>query len=73
MTTYLAKTKLDKLTSWLDDNGFAHRPGKGQHQALQIHVENDGWQVLYFKNDAPNHLKVGEKLSGLIERFLREA
>ena len=63
MTTYLAKTKLDKLKSWLDDNGFAYRPGKGQYQALQIHIEND----------APNHLKVGEKLSGLIERFLREA
>lgn len=71
MTTFLAKCKLEAFKSWLDDMGFAHRLGKGEWQALQVFVEESGWQPLYFKKDAPNHLKVSDGLIGLVQRFLR--
>ena len=72
MTTFLAKSKLEAFKAWLDDNGFAHRPGKGEWQALQVLIEEDGWQILYLKKDTPNHLRVSEGLAGLVARFLRE-
>ena len=70
MSVHLAKSKLDSFKTWLDDNGFAHRPGKGEWQALQVKLETDGWQILYATKATPNHLKVGEKLEGLVTRFL---
>lgn len=67
----LHKTKLEAFKVWLDDQNIAHRPGRGDWQALQVHHPLHGWQVLYERAEMPEHLTVAQKLVGLVWQFIR--
>lgn len=66
-------TKLEAFKEWLNDNGMAYRPGKGPFQALQVQTATSGWQVIYSRNDMPEHYTIGDKLTPLVRRFLNES
>ena len=66
----LHKTKLEEFKAWLNDEGLAHRPGKGEWQALQVQTPDAGWQVVFLKASMPEHFSVNEKLMPLVRRFI---
>lgn len=65
-------SKLEAFKSWLNDNGIAHRPGKGDYQVLQVITTNHGWQVVFKRNNMPEHYTVNEKLLPLVRQFTKE-
>ncbi len=65
--------KLDAFKHWLDENGFAYRAGKGEYQVLQVQTDRDGWQVIFRRNDMPEHYSVNDKLMYLVQRFLGDS
>lgn len=63
---------LDTFKTWLDVKGIAYRPGKGEYQVLQVLTRYHGWQVVYRRNDMPEHYTINNGLKGLVRLFLRE-
>lgn len=66
----LHKTKLEAFKLWLDSHGIAHRPGKGDYQALQVLSPESGWQVVFTKNEMPEHYTVNAKLVPIVRNFI---
>jgi hypothetical protein len=64
---------LDSFKEWLNGEGIAHRPGKGQYQALQVLTPNHGWQCIHSRLDMPEHYTVQDKLMQLVRSFLADA
>ena len=65
----LHKTKLEEFKEWLNDQGIAHRPGKGDYQVLQVLTDSHGWQVVFAKNEMPEHFTVNKALMPLLSQF----
>lgn len=68
----LAIKKLPLLLEWLDQQDIPHRDGKGPYQVRQIYVEGAGYQVIFSRLDAKEHLSYNTKLEALIRRFISE-
>ena len=66
----LHKNKLESFKSWLDNEGFAHRPGNGDWQVLQVLTVDSGWQVVFERMSMPEHFTVNEKLMPTVNRFI---
>lgn len=66
----LHKSKLDEFQLWCRANNIATRPGKGDYQVLQVLTPRSGWQVVFRKNDMPEHLTVNAALEPLVREFI---
>jgi len=62
-------SKLEKFKDYLNDQGIAYRAGKGEYQVLQAKTEL-GWQVIFKRNDMPEHYSINDKLVGIVREFL---
>lgn len=67
----LHQSKLEAFKTWLDSIGHAHRPGGGKYQVLQVQW-GTGWQAIYKRERAEEHLSVPEPLVALVRRFINE-
>ena len=67
----LHKDKLQEFTDYLDLKGIPHRPGKGPYQVLQVMTPNDGWQVVFSKNDMPEHFTVNQALLPIVRAYIK--
>jgi hypothetical protein len=70
-TALLHQNKLEDFKTWLDSIGRAHRPGGGNYQVLQVQW-GTGWQAIYKRANAEEHLSVPHPLVPLVRRFVRE-
>jgi hypothetical protein len=68
----LHKDKLEGFKKWLNDSGIAHRPGKGDYQVLQVLTPKSGWQVIFKRNDMPEHFSINDKLLPVVQSYLSE-
>jgi hypothetical protein len=69
MEAYLLRALLSTFTDWLDSQSIAHRPGKGEYQALQV-KRPSGWEILYSSPNYPDHYKAGStQLAELVREF----
>ena len=66
----LHKNKLDAFKGFLDSEGIAYRPGKGDYQELQILTKKFGWQCVFNRLDMPEHFTIQDKLYPLVRRFI---
>lgn len=67
----LHKTKLQEFKKFLDAEGIAYRPGKGDYQVLQVEHPEHGWVVIYEKLHSPEHFSIPWKMVGLVEKFIK--
>ena len=66
----LHKTHLEEFKQFLRDEAHvAYRDGKGQFQVLQVQTPENGWQVVFSKNNMPEHYSVNSKLMPLVNLF----
>jgi len=65
----LHKSKMPMFKTYLDSKGIAHRPGSGTCQELQVLTPKSGWQCVYNKFDAPEHLYIQDALMPVIKAF----
>ncbi len=68
----LHKSKLAIFIEWLDANGVAHRPPRGDYQVLQIKMHNFVWMCIFDRDVAPEHYTNDRRLNVLIRRFIKE-
>jgi len=68
----LKKCHLELFKAWLDKEGVAYRPGKGEYQVLQVFTPTDGFQVLFIKKGYEEYYTHNEKLQPTITRFYNE-
>jgi hypothetical protein len=66
----LHASKLEDFKVWLDSYGYAHRPGKGPSQVLQVETPHAGWQCIHSRQGTPDHFVVQQKLEPLVRDFL---
>jgi len=66
-------SKLDAFKSWLDKEGIAHRPARGDYQVLQVCKDGKHWNCVYSRHDMPEHYKTDKHLDNLVIKFTREA
>lgn len=67
--TTLHVSRLEAFKRWLEQQGIAYRPGKGDFQMLQVLTEEHGWQCVFRRLDMPEHYTVQDKLMPLVRRF----
>lgn len=63
--------QLEEFKSFLTRTGRDYRPGKGDYQVLQVKTDNDGWQVVFRKNNMPEHYSTNHRLDPLVREFQR--
>jgi hypothetical protein len=63
---------LEPFKEWLVRQGIAYRPGKGNYQVLQVNTPEHGFQVIFSREDMPEHYTVAGKLLPLVMQFLNE-
>lgn len=68
----LHKSKLESFIKWLDANGVAHRPPRGDYQVLQINIRFNDWFCIFDRDVAPEHYTNDHRLNVLIRRFIKE-
>lgn len=68
----LAKHKLPAFEAWLSAEGVDHRPGRGDHQMLQVYMPNGTWQCIFNRHSSPEHYTVATPLEPLVRRFIEE-
>lgn len=64
-------THLEEFKQFLISSGIAYRDGKGPYQALQVQTEQNGWQVVFIKNNMPEHFSVNSALMPIISLFYK--
>lgn len=69
----LHKSRLDAFKLWCEHRAIQTRPGRGDYQVLQVLTSKFGWQVVYDRNDAPEHYTVTWPLEMLVKRFIRDS
>ena len=67
----LHRTHLEEFKQFLIDSGIAYRDGKGPYQVLQVQTEQNGWQVIFRKNNMPEHFSVNSALMPIISLFYK--
>ena len=65
-------TKLEAFKAWLDTQGIAHRPGKGDWQVLQVCKDGTHWNCVYSRNTMPEHFTTDRHLDSLVVKFCNE-
>jgi len=66
----LHKTHLEPFQYWLREiMQIPYRNGKGPYQVMQVLTEKDGWQVVFSKDEMPEHFSCNEKLMPLVNAF----
>lgn len=71
ITALLHQNKLEDFKSWLDSIGHEHREVSAKWQVLQVKW-GSGWQAIYQREKATEHLSVPQPLFPLVKRYLRE-
>lgn len=66
-------SKLDEFKNWLTNNDIPFRPGKGHYQVIQVMTKGDGWQVVFRKNEMPEHFSINHRLMPTVRKFIRES
>ncbi len=69
----LHKSKLEEFKTWCEHRAIKTRPGRGDYQVLQVLTAKFGWQVVYDRNDAPEHYTVTWPLEMVVTRFIRDS
>ena len=64
--------KIDAFKEYLDSQGIAYRPGKGNWQVLQVLTPEHGWQCVFSRADMPEHYTIQDKLYPVFKAFLNQ-
>jgi len=65
-------SKLEHFKQWLDKEGIAHRPPRGDYQVLQVCKNGKNWNCVYSRHDMPEHYTTDRHLDNLVIKFARE-
>lgn len=72
-------SKIEEFKSWLDQNGIAHRPGRGDWQELQVQARPPDWYCVFNRLHRSGeaglqkeHYTVDCRLEPLVHRFIRD-
>lgn len=68
----LHKSKLEEFKDWLTSNNYAHRPGRGDWQVLQVCKDGKNWNSVYERAHMPEHFTTDRHLDSLVSRFCKE-
>lgn len=68
----LHKTVLEEFKAFLDGEGIAHRPGRGDWQILQVCKDGKHWNCVYERLDMPEHYTTDMHLDPLVVKFCRQ-
>lgn len=64
---------LDPFKAWLKRNGFEFRPGKGEHQVLQIKDKTGRWRGVFRRDSSKEHLTIETHIDTLAIRFISDS
>lgn len=62
-------SKVEDFKAYLDEIGVDHRPGRGEFELLQVHVDG-AWPKLYSRLKETEHVTVQNALIPLVRAFI---
>lgn len=65
-------SKVEDFKAYLDEIGVEHRPGRGEYELLQVHVDG-AWPKLYSRLKMPEHVTVQNALIPLVTAFIHRS
>ena len=68
----LHQNQLEGFKSWLTSKGREWRETTAAYQVIQI-KHGSGWQAIFKRNNAPEHLSVPQPLVQLVRTYIRES